>query len=138
VRINGDCDRDCSLHVATGVDQMTQIGGNLRPGEFADFQRYAADLTISESSLANLLIQREMRLKRLCELAERLGGAVPTSERGGRVTGHQSSGELKEAFEHHAKEQGLVAGYAATIIFRAELEERWLAGCVGDCHAESH
>lgn len=117
---------------------MAQIGGNLRPGEFADFQRYAADLLISESSLANLLIQREMHLKRLSELAQRLEGPVPTSERGGRVTGHQSRRELKEAFERHAKEQGLVAGHAATILFRAELEERWLAGCVGDSRLESH
>lgn len=117
---------------------MAQIGGNLRLGEFADFQRYAADLLISESSLANLLIQREMRLKRLGELAKRLQGPVPTSERGGRVTGHQAVGDLKEAFERHAKEEGLVPSHAATIIFRAELEERWLASCVGDCRAESH
>lgn len=117
---------------------MAQIGGNLRPDEFAEFQRYASNLLISESSLANLLIQREMRLKRLSELSTRLSGPVPTSERGGRVTGHQSDGELKEAFERHAKEQGLVAGHAATILFRAELEDRWLVGCVGDCQAESY
>lgn len=117
---------------------MAQIGGNLRPDEFAEFQRYAADLLISESSLANLLVQREIRLKRLGEFAKRHQGPVPAGERGGRVTGHQSGGELKEAFERHAKEQGLVAGHAATIIFRAELEERWLAGCLGDNHAESY
>lgn len=117
---------------------MAQIGGNLRPGEFADFQRYAANLLITESSLANLLIQRELRLKRLGELAQRFEGSVPTSERGGRVTGHQSNGELKEAFGRHAKERGLVAGHAATIVFRAELAERWLAASLGDCQAESH
>lgn len=117
---------------------MVQIGGNLRPGEFAEFQRYAADLMISESSLVNLLVQREMYLRRLGDLVKRYEGAVTTSERDGRVTGRQASSDLKEAFDHHAKGQGLTTGHAATILFRAELEERWLAGCVGDCPVESH
>ena len=111
---------------------MAQIGGNLGPSEFAEFQRYAAELQISESCLANLLIQREMRLRRLGELTNRLDGPVARSERGGRVTGHQSNRELKEAFERHARDHGISAGHGATILFRTELEERWLARCVGD------
>lgn len=111
---------------------MVQIGGNLHPDEFAAFQSYVAGLMISESSLANLLIQREMRLRRVGELAKRLEGPVTTKERGGRVTGHQAGAELKEAFEQHASEQGLAPGHAATILFRAELEEGWLARCIGD------
>ncbi len=116
---------------------MAQIGGNLPPSEFAAFQCYAAGLLISESSLANLLIQRELSLKRLGELAKRFEGNVPASERGGRVTGHQSSEELKAAFERHARERSLFSGHAATILFRAELEERWLAEWVGDWRLES-
>ena len=111
---------------------MVQIGGNLRPDEFVAFQSYVADLMISESSLANLLIQREMRLRRLDALTQRMKGPVTTKERGGRVTGHQAGTELKEAFEQHASEQGLAPGHAATILFRAEIEERWLARCIGD------
>lgn len=109
-----------------------QIGGNLRPSEFADFQRYAANLLITESSLANLLFQRELHLKRLSDLAERYEGAVTTKDRGGRVTGHQTSVELKEAFERHVDALGLTAGHAVAILCRAELEERSIAGFAGD------
>lgn len=111
---------------------MVQIGGNLRAEELAQFQDYVAGLLITESSLANLLVQRELRLRRLGDLAKRYQGAVTTAERGGRVTGHQSTDELKRDFEAHAEKVGLVPGHAATILFRAELQERWLASCVGD------
>lgn len=109
-----------------------QIGGNLRPSEFAEFQRYVADLLITESSLANLLFQREVHLKRLGDLANRFEGAVTTKDRGGRVTGHQSNVELKEAFERHVEEQGLTVGHAVAILCRAELEERSIAQFAGD------
>ncbi|WP_374407405.1 hypothetical protein [Pelagerythrobacter sp.] len=111
---------------------MVQIGGNLRSEEFAQFQDYVSSLLITESSLANLLVQRELRLKRLGDLAKCYQGAVTTAERGGRVTGHQSTGELRQAFEERAVEAGLALGHAATILFRAELEDRWLEGCLGD------
>lgn len=117
---------------------MAQIGGNLRPGELAEFKQYASNLLISESSLANLLIQREVWLRRLGHLMKRFAGPVPASERGGRITGHQANGELKEALKRHAKEQGTNLSHAATILFRAELDERWLAKCVGDWRAESY
>lgn len=111
---------------------MVQIGGNLHPEEFAQFRNYVKTLLITESSLANLLFQRELHLRRLGDLAKRFHGAVTTAERGGRVTGHQASSDLKQAFEVRATEEKLMPGHAATILFRAELEERWLAICIGN------
>lgn len=104
---------------------MAQIGGYLTPEEHAEFKRYAAAFQLKESSLANLLLVREMRLGRLGRLKEVYLPQVPMRSRG-RVTAHQPDGTTKEAFEAHARAEGLKPDQAAAVLFRAELTERWL------------
>lgn len=107
---------------------MSQIGGYLAPDEHAEFKGYAAQFHLKDSSLANLLVVRELRLRRLPTLKERhVSGAAKARS---RITAHQSNPQLKQAFDAHARACGISPDQAAAILFRAELAERWLEGSV--------
>ena len=104
---------------------MKQIGGYLQPDEHARFKAYANGLELSNSSLAKLLMVREIRSKRLSDLKiEYPSGARSGSRK--RVTAHRPNESMKIAFVARASEEGLKPDHAASILFRAELDERWL------------
>lgn len=109
---------------------LAQIGGYLSEDEHKAFKKYVASLDVSESSLANLLILRELHRKRLPELFSKLASHVPSDQRR-RVTAHQRRSEPKAAFETWCNEVGISPGQAASILFRAELNECWLRRCIG-------
>lgn len=108
---------------------MVQIGGYLTPEEHAEFKRYAAEFHLKESSLANLLIARELCQRRLDQLRHSYLTSAPLKIRS-RVTAHQPEGHAKLALEALASSVGISPDQAASVIFRAELTERWLAKCV--------
>ena len=104
---------------------MAQIGGYLQPDEHARFKAYADELGLSESALANLLLVREMRRKRLNVLKLEYPAGAPSESRE-RVTAHRPDSAIKIAFVERSTEEGLKPGQAASILYRAELGERWL------------
>jgi hypothetical protein len=104
---------------------MAQIGGYLKPDEHVKFKNYAAEFCLSESALANLLLVREIRLKRLEHLKHKYSAGAPSESRS-RVTAHQRDLATKIAFEKRSSDESLKPDQAASIIYRAELEERWL------------
>jgi hypothetical protein len=103
---------------------MVQIGGYLTSEEHAEFRRYAARFQLKDSSLANLLIARELRCNRLERLRE-VFSPTPLKARS-RVTAHQSDHGVKAAFEACAIRAGVSTDLAAALVFRAELAEQWL------------
>lgn len=105
---------------------MVQIGGYLTPEEHAEFRRYAAEFHLKDSSLANLLLARELRLRRLARLKQAHLPSSPLKKRS-RVTAHQSDPGVKETFDALAREAGISPDQAAAVLFRTELAERWLA-----------
>ena len=115
---------------------MVQIGGYLTPEEHAEFKGYAAEFHLKESSLANLLIARELRQRRLAELAKTFRTNAPLKKRC-RVTAHQAEPNTKFEFEALARNAGMSPDQAASIIFRAELTERWVANSVRGANVES-
>lgn len=104
---------------------MTQIGGYLTPLEHTNFKAYAQEFGLSESALANLLLVRELRLRRIHYLKGKYPAGAPSDSRQ-RVTAHQSNAALKIAFEVHSVEEGLKPDQATSILYRTELDERWL------------
>jgi hypothetical protein len=104
---------------------VAQILGYLPADECSEFQRYAGSLNLDTSALANLLILRELAACRLSSMI-RFQLGVPTSKCA-KVTAHQAQSDTKQSFVTHARNCGLKPAPAATILFRAELEERWLA-----------
>lgn len=111
---------------------MSQIVGYVTTNEAKAFARYAESLGVDVSALANLLLRREMHLGRLDEIP-----APPTEERTVKITAHLKGEALKTSFTEHASKYGLRAGPAATRLFRAELEERWLEACLRTNHVDS-
>ena len=107
-----------------------QIGGYLSETEHRAFKQYAASLGVSESSLASLIVLRELHQQRMLELIPRFQGRVPAQERK-RITAHQRDPEPKAAFDAWCNVAGIPPDQGATILFRAELDERWLLSCVG-------
>jgi hypothetical protein len=110
------------------VSNDYQIGGWLRPSEKAALQEYLSQFGIGPGAAATLLIVRELRCKRLPKLKDRF--SKPTGAERKRVTAHQPDGQLKQAFKEHAAAFGMDPNPAASILFRAELEERWLQSAV--------
>lgn len=107
-----------------------QIGCYLTKAEANDLKSYAAEHQLSRPKLCILLVQRELRCRRLGELSERYTVTVRKKE-GRRVTTRSSTSEIKDKFSRHVQELDLGSDDAAAIIFRAELEERWLSSALG-------
>ena len=102
-----------------------QITGYLPRDDAERFRSYAVELGIDKSALANLLIHRELQLGRLAGLRQHQH-SEPRA-RCTKVTAHLADSAIKLAFNAAAQQVGLVPGAAASILFRAELSERWLA-----------
>lgn len=115
---------------------MAQIGGYLTTEERSIFEGYAAEFGLSESALANLLLVREIRCHRLNDLNGRYPAGAPSENRS-RVTAHQRSAAMKIAFQERASVWGLKPDHAASILYRAELDERWLERSVTSWTLES-
>lgn len=105
-----------------------QILGYLLPEECEAFHAYADSMNLNSSAVANLLIMRELKLRRLTKLA-RFQRDHPRADCG-KIVAHQSQGLTKEAFTVHSEAYGLKPTAAAERVFRAELEERWLEQCL--------
>lgn len=101
-----------------------QITAYLPSDDAETFLSYSNSVGIDKSSLANLLIVRELRLDRLGSLSRFRHGQPSASCI--KVTAHLSDSAIKDAFTASAARHKLRPGTAASIIFRAELEERWL------------
>ena len=113
---------------------MRQIGSNLRPEEYDNFKAYAASFQLTHSAVANLLILRELRRRRLDRLRKKHKEFRGLPEH--RITGNVNA-NIKAAFDAHVAEIGLGSDAAAGIVFRAELGERWLDRAVGPRPNES-
>ena len=101
-----------------------QITAYLPSDDAETFLSYSNSLGIDKSSLANLLIVRELQLNRLDSLSRFRHGQSSASCT--KVTAHLSDPAIKDAFTASAARHKLRPGTAAGMIFRAELEERWL------------
>jgi len=108
---------------------LAQIIGYLTETDRVHFQAYAQSLGLDASALANLLIGRELTLARLSGLAVRFDQETPVAGRT-KVTAHLPVAEIKQAFAALAAQAGMKPTRAAAVLFRAELEERWLEASV--------
>jgi len=104
---------------------MAQILGYLSLEECDAFQAYAGELRLDRSALANLLIVRELRVRRLPGLKAKFDRDLP-ADRKTKITAHQGDPSTKDAFIAHSADCGMKPTRAAAILFRAELSERWL------------
>lgn len=107
-----------------------QIGGNLTQDEARDLKAYAAIFQLTLNQLGFLLVIRELNLERLPDLAVNFTQRVAKARRK-RVTTRPKNPFIKIAFVEHAGKHDMGSDEAASIIFRAELSERWLLDCVG-------
>lgn len=101
-----------------------QITAYLPSDDAETFRSYSNSLGIDKSSLANLLIVRELRLNRLGSLSCFRHDQPSASCI--KVTAHLSDPAIKDEFSASATRHKLRLGTAAAMIFRAELKERWL------------
>jgi hypothetical protein len=104
---------------------MAQVLGYVTPEERDAFEAYANEHGLDVSALANLLIARELRAKRLALLTPRFDRTEPLPDRL-KIVAHTPTQATKLAFAARAAEAGVKPTRAAAILFRAELEERWL------------
>lgn len=105
-----------------------QIGGWLKPSEKDALQHYLRQFGIRPTAAATLLIVRELKRKRLPELQAMYAESAGPERK--RLTAHQPDGKLKQAFKEHVASIGMDPDPAASILFRAELKERWLEQAV--------
>ncbi len=108
---------------------MAQIIGYLTSAEAAAFREHAASGGLDASALANLLVARELQIGRLPDLKGRFDVDLSSGERT-KITAHLRVEGTKQAFGAHAAAAGLKPSPAAALLFRAELEERWLSFCL--------
>ena len=105
------------------------IGGWLTIDQGVEFEKYAATLGLDLSALAIILIVRELNYGRLPSLVESDNAA--RASKGKRVSGRTNNALIKSRFNEHAKRHGLSPDAAASVLFRAELSEKWLGTCMG-------
>ncbi|WP_155006505.1 hypothetical protein [Sphingomonas hengshuiensis] len=86
--------------------------------------RYARELELSRPKLCALLILRSVRLDQLGSLNRDYARPEP-KKKAIRITARVGK-ELKNRFTAAAARLGLGSDEAAAMVFRAELEERWL------------
>jgi hypothetical protein len=111
------------------MERRETIGGWLSKADGLAFAEYAAEIGIDLAALATILLVRELN-------HDRLGVLRPLSdaghaEKGKRVSVRPKRSDLKEEFGQHALRHNLSPDAATSILFRAELRERWLGKCLG-------
>ena len=103
-----------------------QFGCYLRSGEAKRLATYAERLQINRPNLGILLIMRELKCSRLGGMPRREGPAL--SKKGAvRVTARANRPDVKELFAKRIARLGLGMDEAVAMLFRAELDEKWLA-----------
>lgn len=108
---------------------MAQIIGYLAPEEVEAFQRYAGELNVDATALANLLILRELHFRRVVELSSKFDRGLVGRETA-KIIAHQKNGSTKALLQTYAESLGMKPSRIAAIIFRAEITEQWLAKAV--------
>ena len=103
---------------------MPQITARLSPEARKEFEQYAASLGLNGSSLARLLIVRELgpRPNRLSPRPTRRKAFKDP----GKLTAHSCSAETIAAFRDFADSRGPSRSAVAKEIFERELREQWL------------
>ena len=104
---------------------MAQVLGYVSPVERDAFEAYALDHGLDVTALANLLIARELKAQRLEQLLLNIGRGPALTVRA-KIVAHTPTDAIKSAFAARAEQAGVKTSRAAAILFRAELEERWL------------
>jgi hypothetical protein len=109
---------------------MAQVGCYLTDQEANDLTNYAQSLELARPSVCILLVQRELRNRRLGSL---MRDHCPGRREGPlkRVTARIDNPALKAAFTEHVQRCGIGSDEGAAILFRVELEERWLMRTLG-------
>lgn len=119
--------------------EVPEINGYLTAAERAEFKRHAASFDLDVSSLARLLLIRELNLGRLSRLIRQYPTTGPAPV---KVTARfKQNPDVKSAFTYQVNTIGVSEAFAAGVVFRAELSERWLSeavGCKGLTPRESH
>ena len=106
-----------------------QIGADVSDDLRNRLLDYSRDLHLSESALINLLIARELKLRRLSKLPPYQ--AVKRTVSRTRLTGRQSKPNLKAEFEAHVNRLAIDRADAIVSLAEAELRERWLQKALG-------
>lgn len=104
---------------------MPQILGYVTSEDRDRFEAYALAHGINVTALANLLIARELRARRLTKLQDAFDATRPLASRS-KIVAHTPDAATKAAFTARAHEAGMKPSRAAAVLFRAELKERWL------------
>lgn len=111
------------------MTQSRQIIGYLAEDEKAELASYAAGFGLHLSSLALLLVRRELYRNRLGQLA-RDTQLIPLATSGPKVAARFPSAGTRAEFGRHVAAAGLKMTPALALLLRAELRERWLEGVV--------
>ena len=111
------------------MGKTVQIGADVQRMLRNRVRRYAEQLQIPESALITLLVSRELRLKRLKKLP--LSTAVKRLVPRSRLTGRQSSPDLKKRFRAHVEKLQIDPAVAVATIAEQELREKWLHKSLG-------
>lgn len=109
---------------------MAQIVGYLTAPEARHFHDCAAACGVGASTLANLLISRELTLRRLTAL-QRTPAPPRLLPSDTKVVAHLALEERKTLFSDHAERHGMKMSAAAALLFRTELQEHWLLTSLG-------
>lgn len=99
---------------------MPQITARLSPQDRESFEKYASSVGLNGSSLARVLIVRELRLTGKRPPTDI--GRRPGSEEG-KLTAHSCSEQTVALFDAYAKACGLSRAAAAKLIFERELRD---------------
>lgn len=107
------------------AETKPQIGCYLTNDEAKKLRAYAEAHELSVPSLCALIVLHELRCQRLNQLKSTYLKKVG-KQHGQRVTTRISEPEVKDQFCRHVERCGIGSDDAAAVLFRAELEERWL------------
>ena len=107
-----------------------QIACWMSDEEAEALEHYAGELEISRAALCALLVQQEIRERRLLELAQHYPAYTGLKE-GFRVTARIKSRDLKVVFSKHVRACALGSDEAAWLLFNSEPAERSLIDLVG-------
>jgi hypothetical protein len=120
-----DQNREQRLVRRTNKPRFRQIAGYVTVSEQAAALVYANGLGLGLSSLLNLLVRRELKIRQIGALIQAFPDR-PLHRDCVKAIAHLDDSSLNNAFVEHAEEHGLSVALAAGLLLRAELEERWL------------
>jgi hypothetical protein len=105
---------------------MPQLNIRLNANDVTEFDTYSRSLGLDRTGLANLLLRRELQIKRLSTLdSAPVKGRDSKRPRSDKITAHLPSKCLTE-FSQAAAEVDLSRSAAGALILLEELNEKWL------------